>query len=84
MKIKWKPIETAPKDETEVLLKCDNWMFIGYWQGEAVTTSPRWMATALDKYGDCGCCTQNCKPDPSHWIDIDFLKELDEEMEELE
>lgn len=73
-KLVWKPIASAPKDGTEILLLCDNTIFVGYWESLEEFKYYRWASTTLDIYGDCGCCTNYFKPNPSHWMELDSIE----------
>lgn len=62
----WKPIETAPKDETDVLL---------YRTWDLKKTLPPIVAGWFDNYGYAGWCSHE-KPDhfiegtPTHWMPL--------------
>ena len=51
----WQPIETAPKDGTDVLLGAEGWVIIGSWFRFDDEGNGRWM------HEDGATC------DPTHW-----------------
>lgn len=57
--MKWEPIETAPRDECNVLLAEHGSVFIGYWS----ITFERWNGP-LDAYGDREAVS------PTHWMPL--------------
>ena len=58
--MKWQPIETAPKDATNVLLCDDDIIFIGFWsKGETV-----WTDGSTDMFD------QSCAFHPTHWMPL--------------
>ena len=57
----WRPIETAPKDETYILLYCgDDFQAVGYWSTSIwVTKGGAWI------YDECRSDTVELEP--THW-----------------
>lgn len=53
----WKPIETAPKDGTHVLLFRPEINFVGYWSG----TRRAWIASTH---------SYPAGPAPTHWMPL--------------
>jgi len=65
----WQPIETAPKDGTNILLLIDEWAIEGYWRlSKWPSGSPRWDVIGLPSHG-CGCCSEP-DPEPTHWMPL--------------
>ena len=55
----WRPIETAPKDGTEVLLNCDGYFQIGSWcYDESEPARTVWACGSFMLHG------------PTHWMPI--------------
>lgn len=61
----WKPIETAPKDGTEVILLIEDVIIKGQYISGAF---PYWRVDVLPSHG-CGCCSED-DPSPSHWMPL--------------
>ena len=74
----WKPIESAPKDGTPVLLACAGYksMTVGFWadpveyEGEAEGWTLEMNDPAIDPFsaaywGGCSECS-----DPTHWMPL--------------
>lgn len=65
----WRPIETAPKDGTPVLLYVKEYSSTvtieGWWQGGL---DGNWACVWLDVHG-CGCCSGS-DPNPTHWMPL--------------
>ncbi len=73
----WKPIESAPKDGTTILLYYPN-------EGSVITSgwweeTPRewdkdwgeWKIAKLPSHG-CGCCSDD-NSEPTHWMELPDL-----------
>lgn len=61
--MKWKPIETAKKDGTELLLLSDEGIFQGKFNGSF------WEPLSLEYHGYN--CDIFCKePEPTHWMEL--------------
>ncbi len=58
----WQPIETAPKDGTDILVLNEEGVF------EASADDGRWIPLASDYHG-CGCCSEAFE-EPSHWMPL--------------
>ena len=57
---KWLPMETAPKDETEILLHVNGDIGVCYWRDDKVMTGWTWgMGNAFNN--------------PTHWIPLPEL-----------
>lgn len=65
----WRPIDTAPKDGTKVILLTEdvNGEVVAI-QGAWVQRDARWEVVVLDHHG-CGCCG-GCGTDPTHWMPL--------------
>jgi hypothetical protein len=66
----WQPIETAPKDGTQLLLweQYDAEPFIGYWHGRR----DRWAAstTYYDTDGNACVVDRVCSDGVTHWMPL--------------
>ncbi len=63
----WKPIESAPKDGTKILLYYpdeENAITSGWWEEDRKI----WNPIALPYHG-CGCCGEN-NSEPTHWMEL--------------
>ena len=58
--MKWNSIETAPQDETRVLVFVDGYVTEGWFE------DGKWDVAWLDYHG-CGCCGGG-RPAPTHWM----------------
>jgi hypothetical protein len=58
----WKPIETAPKDGTDIILFLDGVVIQGWWAGAG------WEVVSLFSHG-CGCCSSMNEP-ATHWMPL--------------
>jgi hypothetical protein len=67
----WRPIETAPKDGTDILLYVQEEITSGSWS-ERKSFDGRdiscWVYAELDEHG-CGCCSDKGEP-PTHWMPL--------------
>jgi hypothetical protein len=72
----WQPIETAPKDETSVLILTMEYkkrvVTEAYFQKdedeEYVDDGGYWVPVTLSIHG-CGCC-RGSYPKPTHWVPL--------------
>lgn len=65
----WQPIETAPKDGTNILLLIGGKVIQGYWCCEKWNDAfPGWDVVVLPSHG-CGCCGDT-NPEPTHWMPL--------------
>lgn len=70
----WKPIDTAPKDGTHILLRltdCDNPKPIvieGWWDENTYYHVDKWSVVTLAVHG-CGCCGYNDHK-PDGWMEL--------------
>lgn len=66
----WLPIETAPKDETRILMVVSGFaVCIGWWFIEA----GKWMTTDAEDYDDDGAwehTVSNTEYRPTHWMPL--------------
>lgn len=60
--MKWKPISTAPKDKTTVLLYIEDCVIEGYWN----PSYEDWVVPSLSSHG-CGCCASSNEA-PKFWM----------------
>lgn len=73
----WKPIESAPKDGTEILLYYpneENAITSGWWYEEYEGDEYKygyWKVASLPSHG-CGCCADN-NSEPTHWMELPKL-----------
>ncbi len=77
--MKWKPMHTAPKDATTILLLVDGNAIEGFRNMDYDAEdgySRQWSTISLDSHG-CGCCGSEDDP-PTHWMK---LPEKPEEMD---
>ncbi len=56
----WQPIETAPKDGSNIILGCPTYVDAGYWEAEGWTLYPDDTAPESDY-------CQRFTPAPTHW-----------------
>ena len=93
MRYLWRPIETAPKDGTEILLLCpEEGVYVGRWMDK----KPETMRGAYSKFNEhynetgfepklltyfgCGkCCADAFPPEPTHWAPLPKEKIGDQE-----
>jgi hypothetical protein len=62
----WRPIETAPKDGTHILIKVEGFVIEAWW--EIDPDGDAWRVAWIGVHG-CGCCGgghENTKP--THWM----------------
>lgn len=64
----WKPIESAPKDGTSIILLIDGSVIEGQWLVTGYRPKGIWEVVTLDSHG-CGCCSDN-NSDPTHWMPL--------------
>jgi len=62
--MKWQPIETAPRDSTDILLLADDSAIEGKWD----TKEKEWDIVWLEYFG-CGCCA-GLPPKLTHWCPL--------------
>lgn len=70
----WKPIETAPKDFTNVLLYFPDFspeyrIIIGHWvtfEDDPKPDEPWWYEQDVDR----GCINDPLESDPTHWMEL--------------
>jgi len=70
---KWRPMRTAPKDGTSVLLLVDGKVIEGSFYDEVCGNGERygpgkWDVVSLPSHG-CGCCSTS-DPEPSGWLPL--------------
>ena len=72
--MKLKPIETAPKDGTAILLYMEGGFIEGYYCVETASYMPQepWITHTLSSHG-CGCCARADKY-PTHWCELPKLE----------
>lgn len=61
--MKWQPIETAPKDGTDILVFTDRGVFEAAFVGDSY-----WEFAVADFHG-CLCCSGN-GDNPTHWMPL--------------
>ncbi len=66
----WQPIETAPKDGTDILVYNDDGHVY-----EARYDYDKWRFATADQHG-CGCCA-GYDDAPTHWMPIPDKPEVD-------
>lgn len=73
MQSQWKPIETAPKDFTDVLLYFPDFspeyrIIIGHWVAceEDPDDEPWWFEQDVDR----GCINGPLEGEPTHWMEL--------------
>ena len=64
--MEWQPIETAPKNGTDIILRVDDYAI----EGRFVATiyGGYWAKISLNSHG-CGCCSSE-DPNPTHWMPL--------------
>ena len=67
----WQPIETAPKDGTEIFLHCPGSTRpkIGSWRVDGLM-SERGEMWLDDSYDDFSTSFESCPLDPTHWMPL--------------
>lgn len=73
-KLEWQPIETAPKDGSNVLLLfCDADISVGRWDAQEYHKKPRplWVSQQHRGYA-----TEDRYDQPTHWLDLSLLAAL--------
>lgn len=66
-----KPIETAPKDGTEILLLINNGWEVGYWYQSEYDVNSHYWDVSLSSYHGCGCCADKPPQDKvTHWLPL--------------
>jgi hypothetical protein len=65
----WQPIETAPRDETKVLLWSDGGAVFGSWRVDKgyASKKPMWLD---ESYDDFSCGFASVPLDPTHWMPL--------------
>ena len=69
----WKPIETAPKDGTRIILLVNNYAIEAHYDNEGYYES-KWEVVSLPVHG-CGCCGDE-NEEPTHWMPLPAAPEL--------
>lgn len=64
--MKWKTIDSAPKDGTDILTLIEGECIQGRYINDI--TYPYWQYISLNSHG-CGCCADN-DPEPTHWMPL--------------
>lgn len=72
----WQPIETAPRDGTDIIILVDNMAIQGYFHTPKdipvhatwIRRDGRWEYITLESHG-CGCCS-SYDPPPTHWMPL--------------
>lgn len=64
----WLPIETAPKDGTEVLILMDLKAIQASFIHGPYKYKSGWTPVSLPSHG-CGCCS-SADPPPTHWMPL--------------
>jgi len=59
----WQPIETAPRDGTNILVLMEGVVIEASWQG-----SGYWVVSCVSSHG-CGCCGSD-NEEPTHWMPL--------------
>lgn len=67
---RWRPIETAPKDGTSILLYYpDSGVIEGMWfERYENGNGGQWSVVSIDQHG-CGCCADD-SDQPTHWMPL--------------
>jgi hypothetical protein len=69
----WRPIETAPKDGTHVLVILEGVVIEAWFEGGFGDWPGRWEVVKVSSHG-CGCCS-NDNEEPMCWMPLPvFLK----------
>ena len=58
----WKPIETAPKDGTRILLATNDYVFEGYWHQYSPHCDGWWKVSDIENLGNTIY--------PTHWMPL--------------
>lgn len=64
----WQPIETAPKDGTDILVKSEEGVYQARWLKFDLERLCYFEALRLSEHG-CGCCGDDSAK-PTHWMPI--------------
>ncbi len=62
--MKWRPMKTAPKDGTSIILQIEDSAIEGRYEAQPA----RWTPISLGWHG-CGCCGDSL-PEPTGWIPL--------------
>ncbi|CAH1205756.1 hypothetical protein PAECIP111893_02410 [Paenibacillus plantiphilus] len=66
--MKWKPIDTAPKDGTSILvLNNDKYVYEARYDEDSWNKC-KWKFASADQHG-CGCCSGD-DDEPTHWMPL--------------
>lgn len=60
----WRPMDTAPKDGTHILLHIEDCAIEGWWENYR-NGGGEWNVVSLSSHG-CGCCSSS-NADPLKW-----------------
>ena len=63
----WQPVETAPKDGSDIILLIEDVAIQAYWD-KSKYARPGWQPITLSSHG-CGCCSSS-NEDPTHWMPL--------------
>jgi hypothetical protein len=69
----WRPIDTAPKDGTTVLVLWDDGAVGAWWD----ILNARFSVIRIDRHG-CGCCSSDYDK-PTHWMPLPAAKAAESE-----
>ena len=78
----WRPIETAPRDGSEVLLGSVGSGNIDFYRwNESIANSPMQSTMPREQYGWCDRCTDPPSEVPTHWMRVDPPQDSDVEQQ---